>query len=105
MNALHWTRRRPLWAQILGVTVFVLLLPILGFLLVNRFGRDLIDAEAAAVRAEASAIAQALEISAIELNADNRVVLDPQRARELLLTIAVSRSPNSRLRLFDARGG
>ena len=47
----HWTRRRPLWAQILALTVFVLLLPIVGFLLLNRFGKNLIEAEAAAVRA------------------------------------------------------
>ena len=100
----HWTRRRPLWAQILGLTIFVLLLPLVGFLLLNRFGRDLIEAEAAAVEAEAGAIALALEISAIRLDEANRVVLDALRARELLLAVASSRSPNSRIRLFDSRG-
>ena len=100
----NWMHRRPLWAQILALTVFVLLLPIIGFLMLNRFGRDLIEAEKQAVRAEAAALAAALEIAAVELDDNNRVILNPARTKELVIAHAASKNRNTRVRFFDAGG-
>ena len=99
-----WLYRRPLWTQIVALTVFVLLLPTIGFLLLNRFGQDLIKAEMQAVRAEAAALAAALEIAAIELDETNRVVLNPARTKELVIAHAASKNRNTRVRVFDAGG-
>lgn len=104
-----WIERRPLWAQILALTVFVLLLPVIGFLLANRFGKDLIEAEEQAVRAEAAALAAALEVAALEItvvspDADQRLALDMARAQELLIAHAFSKNQNTRIRLYDQRG-
>lgn len=99
-----WLYRRPLWTQIVALTVFVLLLPTVGFLLLNRFGQDLIKAEMQAVRAEAAALAAALEIAAIELDETNRVVLNPARTKELVIAHAASKNRNTRVRVFDAGG-
>ncbi len=100
----HWTRRRPLWLKILALTVFVLLLPIIGFLMLNQFGRDLIDAEEKAVLAEASALSSAIEIAAVYPDTSNRIRLDIARAQELLVAHAFSKNQNSRVRLYDQEG-
>ena len=100
----HWTERRPLWAQILALTVFVLLMPVIGFLLLNCFGKDLIDAEAQAVRAEAAALAAALKITSTVSNSNQRFSLNIDRAQELLIAHVFSKNQNTRVRLFDQHG-
>ena len=100
----HWTQRRPLWVQILALTVFVLLLPVIGFLLLNRFGKDLIEAEEKSVRAEAAALASALEITALRVDENQREILDESRARELIISHAFSKNQNTRIRLYDRSG-
>ena len=101
---LSWTRRRPLWVRIVALTIFVLLMPVIGFLLLNRFGKELIAAEEQAVKAEAAVLATALEIAAVQLDPDQRLVLDMDRAMELVVGHTFAKSPNSRVRLYDGRG-
>ena len=106
----HWTERRPLWAQILALTVFVLLLPAVGFFLLNRFGKDLIEAEAKAVKAEAAALAAALEITAVDHTPGSfgqppQLALNTDLARELLISHTFSKNQNTRVRLYDAEAG
>lgn len=98
-----------MWAQILALTVFVLLMPVVGFLLLNRFGKELIEAEAQAVQAEASALASALEIAAVDrvpgtIGQAPQLILNTDLARELLISHTFSKNQNTRVRLYNAEG-
>ncbi|MGC8532376.1 MAG: stimulus-sensing domain-containing protein [Acidiphilium sp.] len=104
MSIVHLRRRlSPLLLRILLVNVLPIALIVVSLLYLDQYQRGLLTAEVTALREQARIYAGALAESALETNAANQQVLNPDLARPLLYRL-IAPTPNALALIYGPDG-
>jgi two-component system sensor histidine kinase ChvG len=104
VSIVHLRRRlSPLLLRILLVNVLPIALIVVSLLYLDQYQRGLLTAEVTALREQARIYAGALAESALETNAANQQVLNPDLARPLLYRL-IAPTPNALALIYGPDG-